>query len=228
MDKKTKAVHELVAEIYATQPVELFCDHTAVLMARAADSGLSEADLQKLYPELWQHFRVCPNCTAEYQMVMELAHADLLEPTNVPPIPELTSASAPFWGRVKEFVQTSFPGFQPDLSLAIQRGQDSLQIEPVTLPLTPDMELSFDVTTHETDGSQRDLFCTLLLTTDEGVEQYEGSPLWLQQVESGFILQEQLVDTLGDAMFSSIEPGSYNLLLFLGQQQYLITDVIVP
>ncbi len=229
MNEKMRAVHELVAEIYATQPVELFCDQASVLIARAADSRLTDAELQKLYPDLWQHFNVCPNCTAVYDLTMELARTDELpSPEQIPPLPTRASAPNSFWQWFKESITTQFPGFQPAVSLAIQRGLDSLQMEPVSVDLGGDFEISFDVTQHEADTSRRDLLCTLFVAGDSPIEQFEGCAVWLQQDDNNLILQEQTLDNLGDVMFTNIEPGKYNLLLHLAKQKYLITDVMLP
>lgn len=77
MSNKQDPLTHLVEDVFATRDNEIQCDEAQILMARCADALLNEEASRQQYPALWHHFRFCPDCAEEYQMVMHLAQLEV-------------------------------------------------------------------------------------------------------------------------------------------------------
>lgn len=91
MPNDQDASTRLVRDIFATTPADLSCDQARGLIERIARDGLSDVLARQRHPALWHHFRFCPDCRAEYTMLMELVRREaaglLVRPDGVPPAP---------------------------------------------------------------------------------------------------------------------------------------------
>jgi len=226
---KINQSRRLLDDIFATSYNELQCDMADTLMAKSTHDGLSDEESQRQYPLLWQHFQFCPDCAEEYRMLVTLTHLEmtgqLQKPSRIPPIPGVTKPS--LIKQIKEIIAKQFPGFQPALTLAIERGSGSLDMEPVEIELDMNYAVQFDLTPDEENTIYRHLYCTLLAEDDALVATNEGCSVWLQ-VSDGGIVQEGAIDELGDFAFFHIKPDDYLIGLSLSGQEYVISNISVP
>jgi hypothetical protein len=231
MDKRNPGLHQLLQDVYATTDDELFCDGAATLMVRAAARPLSDAEMQQQYPQLQHHFRFCPACAAEFDILRDLMQAmesgELKPPATIPPTPDADQPT--LWQQTRDAIMAIFPSFQPALATQVRHGGDTLAFDPVEVPLGGGTVIfTFDVAVAEDEPTQRNLFCTITVTGERLVERLEGTPIWLQTGIDGPAIQEQTVNELGDVSFSYISPGQYALRMELMGQAYVITQINVP
>ena len=228
-EKETNPLRKLLDDVQATTVNELQCDQAEILMAQSTHDGLSEEASKRQYPLLWQHFQFCPDCAEEYQMLVALTEmersGELQRPLQIPPIPDGRKTS--LLNKIKETLTQQFPGFQPAVAIAVQRGGGSLEMEPVEVGLDDDYAILFDLTSDEEDAAYRHLYGTLLVENDELLTACEGNPVWLQLMD-GKVIQEKSINELGDFVFSHINPGNYQIRLGFSSHEFIITDISVP
>lgn len=230
MDANQKGLTHLVNDIFNTEMQEIQCAEAAEQMVLCADALLSDEESQRRYPQLWRHMRVCVDCAREYQMLMELAHLEsagqLSRPADIPPIPDSSESS--LLSRIERSVRAIFPGFAPDLSAALTRSE-RLGTEPVEVEFGDgDVVITLDVDKSEQHPSTRDLFCQIEVADGELMSQLESQPVWLRISQTDAIVQDQALDEMGDSCFSSIEPGTYDLHVSLGGQEYVVQGIGIP
>jgi hypothetical protein len=222
-------LQKFLDDIFSTEINEIQCDQAGSMMAKSTHDGLSETESQRQYPLLWRHFQFCPDCAEEYRMLDELTELErsgrLNQPFHIPVVPDSKKTS--FLNQIKEIFSIEFPGFQRDTVLAIQRGSGSLQMEPVEIVLGGEYTVQFDVTADEEDTSYRHLFGTLLTEDVDIMTASEGCSVWLQ-LDDNVILQEEVIEELGDFSFSHIKPGDYLIRLLLPDKEYVISGISVP
>ncbi len=222
-------VQNLLDDVFATKFNDLQCDKAAVLMTKSTNDGISDEESRRQYPLLWRHFQFCSDCAEEYRMLVDLTALEkaglLASPSRIPPVP---GSRKPSWAmQIKEKLVKQFPGFQPAIALAVQRGNGSLDMEPVEIGLDMEYAVQLDVVPDEENTAYRHLYCTLLVEDDMLLAAGEGSPVWLQ-LHNGGVLQEGAIDELGDFAFSHIKPDDYLLRLYLFGREYVISDISVP
>ena len=227
MSNNKDELSRLISDAFATKESGIQCDEAVFQMARAATANLHDIDVKRQFIALWQHLELCTNCTAEFNLLQEVMQAESVETRlHIPPPPD--NGRFPIWQLAKNALHIQFPGFSPAFSHALTRGEE-LGVEPTTvpLPIIP-FSIEFDVGINEDDSNQRDLFITFLNDSPTQTETVEGRSLWLQKDIRGPILQEQVLDELGDATFTHIHPGNYTLRLHLPKQQYIISPITLP
>jgi hypothetical protein len=219
----------LVRHIYTTQSDEIQCDQAADLMVLSTAALLSGEESRQQYPALWRHLERCVDCAAEYRMLLELTQMDVegaLPPAvAIPPVPAREQRASVQW--LQDALTVLFPGFSPALSSALARGE-TLGLEPVLMPLSGNISLELDVDRNATDPSHRDLFCRVEAADPALLLDLEGTPLWLQVEDEGPVVQEQVLDDLGGAIFSALQPGVYNLYLQMNRQVYVVRALVLP
>ena len=91
MNQANNKAKRLLEDIFAVQDEEISCDEAAILMARNAVDLYTDDEARQLYPALWRHFHFCPNCAAEYDLLMDLARQEgregWIQPAQIPPRP---------------------------------------------------------------------------------------------------------------------------------------------
>lgn len=228
MSKRMGNPRKLVEDIFSTRDDEMQCDEAGVQIARSADAGLSDKDSKKQYPALWQHFRFCPDCWAEYQMVKDLARLTaegrLEQPSHIPPMPGEVYPPA----RVDRSI-IPFPGFSPMVAATVARGTISIA-EPIEIPMNTEGRcITLDVSVSEQDPHLRDLFCTVVEADPVQAERLEGSPVWLHKDHhDGAVIHEKTLNELGDVSFMDLPQGTYALRLHIGEQTHIIEDITLP
>lgn len=220
----------LVTAIFDTTPNEIQCDIASDIMSRSAEQRLSSEESQAQFPTLWQHFRMCPDCYREYQMLVELIRLEdtdqLVEPTTIPTVPVGQNLS--WLTRLEDALTTVFAGFQSATAAPNVRGE-TLGVEPVQLTVGDGrIALAFDVERSEQDPQQRDFFCLVEVLTDEDTSLLEAAPVWLQLGDDGPVLYEATLDELGETVFVNLPPARYTFWLRIGQQRYGVKDLIIP
>jgi hypothetical protein len=88
----------LIQDIYSTRTDEIQCDEAQIQMAQCASLSLDEQAAQQQYPALFQHFRFCADCEAEYNMLLDLLQVEASQQApqlaHIPPRPiAITAAS---------------------------------------------------------------------------------------------------------------------------------------
>jgi hypothetical protein len=227
MGTEENRLQRLVEDVFATRDDEIQCREAADLIARCSDVPLTDAEVQRRYPQLWQHLGFCPDCAEDYRAVMALAReeaADRLPQTKPPPsVP--AEAESPMQRETEETRVLLFPGFSLAITAAVTRGEEQV-VEPVTVTFPDDdVRITLDVAPAAVDPQHRDLYCTV--ATPEGYTP-EGASIWLQTSEQQNVVAEQTLDDLGDALFEAIAPGTYDLRLYLAGKEYRIAQIDIP
>jgi hypothetical protein len=236
MEHEQQQLIKLVADIFATDIMEIHCETAGDLMERSAEAGLTDDESQQQYPTLWQHFQRCTDCRREYQMMVDLVQLEradaLATVTTIPPVPS-AARQRTFWTTLGDTLQTVFTGFDTMAPANITRGE-SLGIEPVTLLMADGVTtVELDVEVNERDPQQRDLFCHVERAEDSAEivaeeSSLEAAPIWLQVGDNGSILAEQALDEFGDTLFRELTPGDYTLWLRLGDQAHAVRSLKIP
>ena len=231
MEHKSDQLKEAIKRIFTTQGDEISCDEASPMMARCADAQLTTQASQKLYPQLWQHFQFCPDCTAEYEMIMDLAAMSdeaKVVPSSIPSRPKLNETS--LWEQISERLQITFPGFSTQFEQALARGND-LDFEPVILMLEPtSIELELDVGIHESETSLRDIYCHFAYVNEQDNNKLEGSNVWIGEQDIWpKQIEDQILNSFGDVSFSRLEVGkAYNLAIHIEGMLFEITGIQLP
>lgn len=233
-NSQNNGLARLVQNIEAVRDDDLWYDEAMWLMQRCADELLSDDASQAQYPQLWQFFRLNPECYEEYQMLMDLARLEaaggLIQPVTIPPMPSQKPSGIGSWfNDTKEAMTALFSGFSRQVAMAHRSLSTTLKFEPVEVELDDGaLLITFDVEVNATDQQRRNLHCWVE-TEEEAVEaQFEASPVWLQQGYSQLIVQEQALNELGDVTFSLVSSGEYTFRLYLAGQEYVVEKLVLP
>lgn len=95
MDSSKHLVPSLLNAIFTTQEQELTCSECFELMDQYAESLLSGADAEAMFPAVSHHLAHCPDCDEECQALLSMLQAMV----NGSEMPSPDSASQPAWLR---------------------------------------------------------------------------------------------------------------------------------
>lgn len=88
----------LIDDIYATSASEIQCEEARNQMAQCAGRRLIDEAARREYPALFQHFRFCSDCEAEFSMLLELLRLEESgqgqELARIPPRPDASGESS--------------------------------------------------------------------------------------------------------------------------------------
>ena len=228
MQKQLDGVIRLVQDIYATRDDEIQCDTASELMVLCADGVLADHEARQQYPALFRHFRFCPDCAAEYNMLMELAQLEandqLSQPITAPPLPR-EKPSGSLLSQAAEIVhRLRFPGFLAGAASVAVRGATASA--PVKVDLRGS-DLTLEIVKRRS-SIHPDLWvlqCTVKTTIADVTAQWEGSPIRLQSEASGALEEVLMLDALGEVIFDQVEPGRYMLYFRLLDQAYTVEGI---
>lgn len=236
MNEYTDRLRRLKADINSTSDFEVYCSRVGILIARCTQALLTNDESHRQYPEMWQHFRFCADCAAEYGMAMDVARMEQSEPfAEIKCMPPRPDAGSPFvWRQAKDAILALFPGFSPALGAALTRSgavaSDLDLAEPVgvTLGEGQGLRIEFELAVNEQNRKLRDLFCILWTDDDEIRNALEAAPVWLKAGDQGSAVRKGAWDDLGEVSFSAIQPGEYSLHLQVAGQEYDVLGIRVP
>lgn len=218
-----KALARLVRDVMDTGVRELTEDEALLLMAQAAESGLTEEQSRRQFPDLWRYFRFHPDAREQYDILLdsfELSPAPRRRP--IPARPDSIS----LWERVKDAITSVFPTFDaPAYAPSLARGET---LRTAVVPLDDTYRLAVTIAVSDDDPQQRQL--TLLVETDDAAARamLEGSPVWLQVGDDGPTILELALDPYGGLdVAESMAPGRYTLRLQLGGRHYAVKEMDV-
>ena len=101
--------------------------------------------------------------------------------------------------------------------------------KPVTVMLgAGGLTVDISVAASEAAPGSRDVFCAVTAAHEALSAAIEGATAWLEETVTGAVSQEQALDEFGDAAFTGVAPGQYNLHLQLGGQRYAVLDIELP
>lgn len=226
---------KLLKDIYATKD-EIFCDDVSDLIIRCADALYSDREARELYPQLFQHFRFCPDCAAEYQINMELARLEaqgqLERPAVMPPLPPpppLSPAEKELG--LLEQVQTLFTYVFSDFvassampARGAVRGSTAHALGTITSQ-DGQMQIRLQREKSRSLPGFYTLVCILTLSSTEPTPQVDQVTVQLEQADSGEVIDSKKLDNKGTAQFREVEPGMYQLRLLIGEQTHLIQQI---
>lgn len=234
MSDNQQQLPKLIEHISITEDMEIDCSQAATQMEQIAAANLSEAQSRHAYPDLWHHFQFCPDCRAEYEMLVALAQAyhanELTAAAALPTIPGQTDSLLQRLQRAVDFLFGGFETavFSTDTSAALRRShRGELFGDPVEIELDDDLLIIFDVKINEAEPTLSDLFCTVETADLADPAALEGFAAWLLE-DDKTVLSEQSLDISGDVLFSQLIPGAYTLLLHINGRDYVINNLIVP
>lgn len=218
----------LVADLAKTRPTEIYCEEAANQMVRCVFQPLDEAEAQARFPDLFHHLALCPDCAAEYALLMALqADPDGAGGEELPMIPPLPARFlAPTDTIVSQLIRILFSGFSPLAATGALRG-NQLGFAPVAISLGENgPTLALRLQRNSTDPDLRTLVCTL----------HDWSPMPSRRItptialeaSDGALLDEQPLDPDGEVFFEEIVADQYALRLQLTGNTYLIEDIVVP
>lgn len=217
-----KALARLVRDVMDTGARELSEDEALLLMAQAAESGLTEEQSRRQFPALWHYFRFHPDAREQYDILLEsYEYEPAPRPRHIPARPDSIS----LWERVKDAITSFFPAIDsPAYVPAAVRGETERTAE---LPLDDTYHLTVTIEAGP-DPQQRHL--RLRVTTDNATarDMLEGSPVWLQQGDDGPTFLELALDAHGGLdVPEDVAPGRYTLRLQLGGRHYVVKEMDV-
>lgn len=217
-----KALARLLRDVMDTGPREISEDDALLLMAQAAESGLTEEQSRRQFPELWHYFRFHTDARQQYDI--------LLESYELPPAPRPRSIPArpdsiSLWERVKDAITSFFPPIDsPAYAPAAVRGET---LRTASIPLDDTYHLTVTIAAGK-DPQLRHL--SLRVTTDDAAARgmLEGSPVWLQLGDDGPTFLELALDAHGGLTVpEEVAPGRYTLRLQLGGRHYVVKEMDV-
>lgn len=220
MDETERGLRQLVEDIFITKRDELSCDRSLAYMAQCVDMGLDEIASQRQFPALWHHFRVCPDCAAEYGMLLMLTQAESEEtlPTALKIPPRPGSSRPTYWTFDSSVITAFFSGFSFSQTAPHFRGKEGeRQSDPINLG---SLVVQLGVVPDEIQPDRYDIFCTVTTDDDSLAAMLMGGNVWLQQGEEGPAVEEQQLDEFGEAHFVAVLPGRYTLRLQVAGQTY--------
>lgn len=228
MDETERSLRRLMEDIFITEQDELYCDRALAYMAQSVDMGLDETASRRRFPALWHHFRFCPDCIVEYDMLLALAHADSEQilPTTLKIPPRPGSKQPTRWLFDHKAITARFPGFGLSQAAPHFRGEEG---ERHSLPIhLGALLIQLGVTSDEAQPDRYDIFCTIATSDDSLAAMLIGISVWLQQGEEGPVVQEQQLDEFGETHFAAVLPGRYTVRLQVADQTYGLHQVDVP
>lgn len=228
-EEKEQNLSRFLQDLFNREEDEIHCHEAGDLMVRAANAQLMPEALQEQYPALWHHFEVCPDCTQEYELLLELMRRELAgeleSPPHLPALPD--GGGAAVWQWAREAITAVFPGFAPELATAVTRGQ-ALLFAPVAVSLWDGrLVVEFDLAPHEDDPQYRDLYVTMSSADDSLAAMLDGITLWLQKNEIGPAVYEETL-LAGDAIFARVSPGDYSLRWRLAGHDCAVRNIHLP
>lgn len=229
-----RSISRLLADTFATTADELQCDAVDTQMVLCAEALLDERQAAQRYPALFRHFHVCPDCRAEYNLLVQLAQmqraGEFAQAPAIPAIPALitpvTTIVATAWPQ--RLVSILFPGFVPTLAGATVRGSNDFAFLPVMVHLGDDdrLQIEFAIAPSTIQPALRSLYCTI--TSSDPTLLATSARIWLATDDSPRRQQEQqLIDT-DEIVFDELAPGRYHLHFALSEQEYVVNAIDLP
>ncbi|MEZ4622825.1 MAG: hypothetical protein R2867_46015 [Caldilineaceae bacterium] len=218
----------LVADIQKTAHHEIYCDEAATQMILCANQQLTTTDAQARFPALFHHLDLCPDCAAEYELLLALQLPTQIDEADRPlEIPPLPAQFRPKTDTVLEkLIRIVFPGFLPAATAGALRGNQAGFV-PVVVSLgeeRPTLELR--IQSSPDDRELRTLACTLQSPTSMP-SSFATATIALE-TSDGDLLDEQQIDNDGELFFDELVPEHYALRLHLAGQTYLIESIEIP
>lgn len=248
---KIKGLSRLLKDIYATDIREIQCNKAMEKTVNSVYASLSEEQSRQQYPYLWLHFRFCPHCRQEYQMLRDLVEMEksgqLEYPTHIPPPPDQGKPAR--WPFPKNVIPLLFPGFSFALSkpAAASRARDRefhpvrrharrREFEPVDVSLaqqstslsSPAVQIEFDLAAKGDETQLYELSCAIKPTDEALKDNVDGALAWLQLGDEGPAIQEKALNDFGYVTFTDLQAGQYALRFQLAKQTYGVTGIVLP
>lgn len=231
-----KDISRLIDDIYfATEPPhsELFCEDANSVILQCAMSGMSDEEAQQAYPALFRHFRLCSDCSNEFNMVMALARLDTLNqldrPSTIPSAPDIPTVS--WMDRVKALkgiIVATIPSFGATnasyASSKTRRLQGKLREETVSLDNNR-LNVILTINDSATYEEMRDLVCAFESDDPILIDSLFGSPIWLEETTDGDVIQSLSLNENGTVTFEHLRFGTYILRFTIDQQEYAIEGI---
>lgn len=230
INAKPTEVRRLLADVFATSIGEQQCDEVSAPLVLCAEALLDDQQAAQQYPVLFRHFRFCPDCRTEYDLLVQLVQMQkqrqVARPRTIPAMPVLPTIVAEAGSQ--RLFNILFPGFVPAVAGASVRGDQSFNFLPVTVSLGDhdEYQIKFDVIPSSTQPTLRTLFCTIasnapsLFATDA-----HG---WLEVGDNPIRQQEQPLSDTGEIVFDELAPNRYHLHLHWLDQEYVINAIEIP
>lgn len=225
----SNGLHQLLADIYATELVSIPCSLAHRLIGLAADHHLDDAAARTQYPDLFPHLTTCADCASRYRMVTDYARreasGDLPTPPFIPPLPPVLQQAKSGW--IDRLVRVLFPGFPsaaPGLAL---RGR--LETAPAMVALGDEgLQAELQVQSGSTGARLRTLHCSFAEPGASG--NLSRSPVTATLVLEATDEEEQTLngDLATGVTFLDIEPEHYRLILTIADREYVIEQIAIP
>lgn len=228
MDETERNLRRLIDDIFTTEEDELSCDRALVSMAQSVDMGLDENASRRRFPALWHHFRFCPDCAAEYEMLLSLvqAESEQLLPATLAIPPRPGGKQPTHWRFEHSAITALFSGFSFSQAATRLRSEEGERKAP-PINMGP-LVIQLGVAPNEEHSGSYDVFCTVTTSDDALLVLLMGTSVWLQQGEEGPVVQEQQLDEFGETHFVTVLPGRYTVRLQIADQTYGLYRVDVP
>lgn len=209
-----------------TGDYEISEEEAQTQMLLAAESGLSEEQARRQFPDLWQYFRFHPDAHEQYDILLETlaleASGGIVRPRSIPPAPDAVS----MWAQVKDVITRLLPAFEfPQPALARARGDE---LRAAVVELADGYRLTVRISVSDVDEAQRRLDLTASADDPAAADMLEGSSVWLQVGGDGPTLREELLDDSAYVGLDRVVPGNYTIRLLLGGWHFAVTGVDVP
>ncbi len=222
-------LHQLLADIYATELASISCSLAHRLIGLAADHHLDDAAARAQYPDLFPHLTTCADCASCYRLVTEYARleasGDLPTPPFIPPLPPALHQAKGGW--IDRLVRVLFPGFPSTAPSLALRGR--LDTAPATVALGDEgLQAELQVQSSSTGANLRTLHCSFTQTRASGDLSHSTvtATLALEATDE----EEQTLDSdlATGVTFLDIEPDLYRLILTIDDQEYVIEQIAIP
>lgn len=241
-------VIKLLNDIFATRPDEIQCDQVADEIVQCADRRLTDDEARERHPAMYHHFRYCEECANEYAMVMDFVRQDaaglVLRPVQIPPLPAYGAPAAVqiserrladgqstdvdesgLMTAVRRIANWLSDALTPPMQLALVRGRQ-LGDRPVTAAMEGgEVTLTLILKAEPASPHTRRLDCIVETMSAKLEAALDSAPIQLVNEEDGKIVQDQLLNEVGDATFTGIAPGVYALQWSLAGQDYRASEL---
>ncbi|MEM7128365.1 MAG: hypothetical protein AAF702_18680 [Chloroflexota bacterium] len=208
-------------------------DELLMQMTAAAETPLSDEELQTRFPQLWQHFQYDPEAEEAYRLLLMAEQTDIMGILSSTDETEssLESSILGLWKQVSDTIsELIFPGFDLVAAGAFRggamtfRGQD-FRVSPTRIDApNGDFEIQIDLTTSTEDEDTYLLICKIAGTDPDTKPNVAHSPAQIIVEPAGAIEDEQPWQD-GTVAFDELPAGKYTFQFSLDTQVYKIKGI---